>query len=196
MTSLLRNSLKALALIAALFWLGVLLHEAGHAASALLFGARLMWVNVLGLDLIPTLAWNPLSGYFGYMRYDSVLTPLQDEIVRLCGSLTTLWIALAAQCALWLGHRPKRFVRLALLTLCFYWLDILTYTLPTLGIPAYLFFGTHIVTEKAEAYLAAVEMGMSSWLFQVITLSLSIALLALTVARWYLLIQADKPTRP
>ncbi len=191
---LIRN-LGVLALIIVVFWLGTLLHEAGHAISAVLFGARLTYLNVLWLDLIPSLRWNPLPGYFGYMRYEGDLTPIQHGIVGLAGSLSTVFVAVAAQIILWLTRPRRGVVRLAVLTGCFFWLDVLTHTLPTLGIPAYLFFGVAETTPRAEAYLAAVALGMPGELFQALTLSLSVGLLGLTVIRWNRLSLADKPDK-
>lgn len=185
------RSLGVLALIGGLFWLGVLLHEAGHMAAAWAFGARITHLNVLGLDLLPSLGWAPEPGYYGYMRYAGDLSPFQRDIFELAGSLATLGAAIIAQAGLWLTH-PRGTARWAVLTLCFFWLDILTHTLPTLGIPAYLFFGTRTITSSAEAYLAAVSLGMPGRLFQTLAVGLSVGLLALTVMRWTLLVRADK----
>ena len=181
------RALGSLLLIGGLFWLGALLHEAGHIVSAWAFGARLTHLNVLGFDLLPRPAWHFQPGYYGFMRYEGDLTPTQGAVVRLWGSLATLSAALAAQALLWLA-RPRRGVaRLSVLTLCFFWLDILTHTLPTMGVPSYLFFGQHTVTSAAEAYLAAVELGMPGPLFQALMVGLALALLAATVVRWVLL---------
>jgi hypothetical protein len=186
------RSAGALLLIAALFWLGVLLHEAGHIVSAWIFGARLTRLNVLGLELVPRLGWRPLVGHYGLMSVRGALTPHQRDVMRLWGSLATLGAALAAQAVLWLTRPRRGAVRLCVLTLCFFWLDILTHTLPTLGIPAYLLFGTRTVTSSAEAYLAAVALGMPGWLFQALAVGVPVALLAATLIRWHLLRRADR----
>jgi hypothetical protein len=187
-----RHSLSVLALIGGLFWLGVLLHEAGHIVAAWMFGAQLIQLNVLGLDLLPSLQWAPMPGYYGFMDYNGVLSSTQETIVSLSGSLATFGVAVAAQLGLWLHHPRRGMARWAVLVLCFFWLDILTHTLPTLGIPAYLFFGSRTVTSSAEAYLAAVSLGMPGWLFQTLAVGSSVALLALTVIGWKLLAQGDK----
>lgn len=181
-----------LALIGGLFWLGVLLHETGHTVTAYVFRAQLTHLNVLGLDLFPSLRWAPEPGYYGYMSYEGDLTPVQHGLFDLAGSLSTLGAAVAAQLGLWLTHPRRGAARWGMLTLCFFWLDILTHTLPTLGIPAYLFFGARTITASAEAYLAAVSLGMPGWLFQALTIGVSITLLTLTVVRWKLLMQIDK----
>jgi hypothetical protein len=186
------RSVGALLLIAALFWLGVLLHEAGHVVSAWIFGARLTRLNVLGLELVPRLGWHPLADHYGLMSFRGALTPHQRDVMRLWGSLATLGAALAAQAILWLTRPHRGAVRLCVLTLCFFWLDILTHTLPTLGIPAYLLFGTRTVTSSAEAYLAAVALGMPGRLFQALAVGVSVALLAATLIRWRLLRCADR----
>lgn len=179
------RSLGALALIGAIFWAGVLLHEAGHVLSALIFGARLTRLNVLGLEFLPSLRWQPMPGYYGYMTYQGDLTPVQDSLVSLAGSLATFSTAVVAQLVLWLIKPRPGAGRLAVLALCFFWLDILTHTLPTLGIPAYLFFGSRTLTPAAEAYRSAVALGMPGPLFQVLAVGLSLALLALTLFRWH-----------
>ncbi len=185
------RSLSAIGLIGILFWLGVLIHEAGHVASALWFGARLTRLNVLGLDLIPHLAPNLLSGYYGYMTYEGHLADKQHEIVRLSGSLATLGVALAAQAVLWIARPRPGVARLAVLTLCCFWLDVLVHTLPTLGIPAYLLFGVQTITPAAEAYLAAVALGMSARTFQALAVGSALALFGLTLIRWRRLRQLD-----
>lgn len=186
------RSLGVVILVAVLFWLGVLLHEAGHIVSALAFGAHLTGLNVLGLDLVPRLAWNPLPGYYGYTSYQGHIHAEQEEIVRLWGSLSTFSLALIAQAVLWLTRPRRGIVRLTVLTLCFFWVDMLVHTLPTLGIPSYLFFGTRTITSAAEAYLAAVALGLPGWLFQVLAVGLSLGLLLATLIRWYLLMRFDR----
>jgi hypothetical protein len=179
--------LVPLALIGGLFVLGVFVHEAGHAAAALAFGGRLTGINVLGMRLLPTFGWDFQAGYYGFMSYKGDLTPAQMEIVSLCGSMATFALALAAQAVWWTGPLRRGWPRWAVLTVCFFWLDVLTHTLPTLGIPAYLFFGKHEISRAAEAYLAAVALGMPGWLFQALAVGFSAALGAITVVRWLML---------
>ena len=187
-----KSILGVFVLIGGLFWLGVLLHEAGHVAAGGVFGARLTSLNVLGLDLLPSLRWNPMPGYYGFMDYSGDLSPSARDLVDLAGSLATLGVAVAAQLSLWLTRPQRGIIRWVNLTLCFFWLDVLTHTLPTLGIPSYLFFGARTTTQSAEAYLAAGSLGMPGWLFQALAVGLSIVPLAMTIVRWKLLIQVDK----
>lgn len=187
-----KSSLGMLALIGGLFWLGVLLHEAGHIVAAWMFGAQLTRLNVLWLEIVPAIRWNPIPGFYGYMSYAGDLSPRAQDLVELVGSLSTFGVAVTAQAGLWLACPRRGIARWMMLTLCFFWLDILTHTLPTLGVPAYLLFGARTITSSAEAYLAAVSLGMPGWLFQALVIGLSIALLVLTLIRWKLLIQVDK----
>lgn len=186
------HGLGMLALIGGLFWLGVFWHEAGHSIAAWVFGARLTRLNVLGLDLFPSLRWAPIPGYYGYMDYAGDLSPSERAFADLAGSTATFGVAVAAQLRLWLTRPQRGIARWVNLALCFFWLDILTHTLPTLVIPAYLFVGKRTLSPSAEAYLAAVLLGMPGWLFKVLTVGGSSGLLALTAARWKSFVQIDK----
>ena len=190
--SFLARSMGAVLLVAALFAVGVLVHEMGHVVALWAFGARLGGLYILGFKLYPRLLWRPLPGYYGYVYYEDTLPMAQQQTLLLCGSLATFAVALIAQVALWITRPCRGRVRLAFLTLCFFWLDILTHTLPTMGIPAYLFFGARTVSQAAEAYLAAVALGVSPVIFQASVVGVSLLLLVLTMIRWYRLAQADR----
>jgi hypothetical protein len=164
----------------------------GHVVALWIFGGRLAGLYILGFKLYPRLLWRPLPGYYGYVSPEDTLPAVQQQIFLLCGSLATLAAALSAQIILWATRPCRGMVRLALLTICFFWLDILTHTLPTMGIPAYLFFGGYTVSQANEAYLAAVTLGMPATVFQASVVGVSLLLLVLTMFRWYRLAQIDR----
>lgn len=148
-----------------LFVLGALAHEAGHGLAATLFGARLVRLNVLGVQLYPALAWDFQPGYFGRIWWQGQLTPGQRAWELLAGNLATMAVS-AAALPLYLRLHPRGLAHTALLTLSLFFLDTLAHTLPTLGLPMYLFFGRRSVEAVSEGYLAAVALGAPGWAFQ------------------------------
>ena len=157
--------LKHLGIILILFALGTLWHEAGHGLAAILFGARVVRVNVLGLQLYPSLAWDFQTGYFGRIWWRGQMTPDQRAWVSLSGNLATMLVSVAAL-ALYSRLRLRGAARTALLTLSFFFLDILAHTLPSFGLPVYLIFGRRSVESVSEGYLAAIALGLPGWVFQ------------------------------
>ena len=176
------RSAAVLLLFAALFWIGTLIHEGGHMLIALLHGVRIVHLQVLGLDLIPRLAFDPLPGYFGYVRYQGTLTEHQRLVFSLWGSLATFLVALAAQAVWWIARPPRGLLRAGLLFLCFFWVDVVYHSpLPGAASPARSF----------EPYRAATGLGLSPGLYAAIVWGLSALLLILTLLRWYLLRRRD-----
>lgn len=163
---LLWNVLRHLGIVVGLFVLGTLGHEAGHGLMATFLGARVVRVNVLGVQLFPTLAWDFQPGCFGRIWRRGQLAPDQRAWVLLAGNLVTTMVSMLALW-LYLWRRPRGLARTALITLSLFFLDTLSHTLPTFGLPMYLLFGRRSIEAVSEGYLAAVALGVPGWAFQV-----------------------------
>lgn len=152
-------------IVVGLFVLGTLVHEVGHGLTAVVFGARVVQLNVLGIQLYPSLGWDYQARYFGRIWWQGQLTSNQQAWVLLAGNLATMAVAFTAL-LLYLRWRSNGLIGTILLTLSFFFLDTLTHTLPTFGLPMYLFFGRRSVESVSEGYLAAVSLGVPGRVFQ------------------------------
>lgn len=162
---LLRRAAGHAGVVVGLFVLGTLVHEAGHGLVAIFFGARVVRLNVLGVQIYPSLAWDFQMGYFGRVWWRGQLTSGQRAWVLLAGNLATMAVSFVALLIL-LWRQFRGLMHTALLTLSFFFLDTLAHTLPTFGLPMYLLFGRRDVESISEGYLAAVSLGVPGWTFQ------------------------------
>ncbi len=164
-----RRILRRLAIVAAiaggLFALGTLAHEAGHGLAAIAFGGRLVRLNVLGLQLYPSPAWDFQPGCFGRTWWRGEFTPAQLAWISLSGNVATMSISIISL-PLYLCRRWRGAAHTTLLTLSLYFLDTLAHTLPTFGLPMFLLFGNRSVERISEGYLAAAALGAPGWAFQ------------------------------
>ncbi len=168
----------SLTIAALLFIGGVILHEAGHAVAAVLLGAQIVRVNVIGLDVWPAFRLNVQPGYWGRIWWQGQLAPPQRAWVSLSGNLATLAVSLVALPVFLTlsapAHTPAREGQVyrvpcgqtALAMLSLFFLDSLLHTLPTLGLPIYLFFGRRDPATGSEGYLAATALGCPGTFFQ------------------------------
>jgi hypothetical protein len=158
---------------------GTLIHECGHALAGIAFGARVERLNVLGLDLYPSLRFEHASGYFGRVWLDRSLPEIADHWMRSAGSLSTLGLALIFQAALWARPPRRRWMQLLVVGFCFSWLDVFWHTsLALLGWRSMMY---------AEAYSALVALGAPAWALSAAILLISGLLLAATIIRWRML---------
>jgi hypothetical protein len=146
--------------------LGVVWHElAGHGLIGLLCGGRITRVQCFGVQFAPSLAWTGLGEGLGAVDVVDLPTRTGENLTQLAGSLSTL---LAAAAALWL-LRKKRVdgaPRAALAWVGLWSLDIVTFTLPSLGLHRYVWYGT----TYSEPYEAAVALGIPGALFQMLAI--------------------------
>ena len=180
---LLRRTVRHVGVAGGLFVLGTLMHEAGHGLAAILFGARVVRLNVLGIQVYPSLVWDFQPGYFGRIWWQGQLTLRRQAGVLLSGNLVTMVVSFTAL-LLYLRRRPRGLAHTALLTLSLFFLDTLAHTLPTFGLPMYLLFGRRSVETISEGYLAAVALGVPGWVFQLAIVGYS--MLAAVLLGWKL----------
>lgn len=170
---------KFLVVFLLLYPLGVLCHEVvGHGGAAMLVGGRITYVHILGFDWWPDLKWIGWQGVYGMCDADGVAGPLRQAWMILGGSLSTWFVAAIATALLNVRHWGPR-PRLLLACLSLWWIDLLTYTLPSWGIKRSIFWGQN---HFAEPLVGAVALGVPAWLFQTLAIASSAAMLALLIA--------------
>jgi len=168
---------KHLLLLAACLWLGTLWHEAvGHGLVGLICGGRIADLHVLGLDMYPVLRWVGWQGQYGHCGVVGVRSPRREAVESLGGSVSTYLVAVGAHVLL-LARRWGAVGRLILAYLGIWWIDMLTYTLPTWGVRRSILWGGFY----SEPYRAAVELGVPGLIFQGFVVSTSALMAAALV---------------
>lgn len=163
-------------LLAALLCLpcGTAFHElVGHGLTGVLAGGRLTFADILFVQVLPRVELHGWRGYYGACEVENIPSVRGQHLMLLGGSLSTLLAATGALALLWMWRPRRGFARAALLAIGIWWVDLLTYTLPTWGLRRSIFWGGRV----AEPCDAAVALGMPRHLFQacVILISLTAA---------------------
>lgn len=157
---------------------GTAWHEiVGHGLTAVAFGARITYLEVTGFQLFPDIRWVGATGRFGYCDDSGVEGDAARALVLLDGSLSTWLVGVIGVCLLYLRHW-RGWIRVLIIALSLWWLDLFLYTLPSLGIPRYLFWGHRY----SEPYEAAVALGIPGPVFQGFVMVTSV-FLALAIGR-------------
>ncbi|MBI4716521.1 MAG: hypothetical protein HY763_01840 [Planctomycetes bacterium] len=142
--------------------LGTACHELiGHGLTGLLAGGRIQWVDVLGVRVYPSPAWVGAEGFFGQCEVTGLEGARTEALVALAGSMST-WVAAAVATVLLAVRRWPHRVQLALLALSVWWVDLLTYTLPSFGLRRFVVLGRYV----REPFDAAVALGIPGPVFQ------------------------------
>jgi hypothetical protein len=159
-------------------------HEvAGHGLIGLLAGGKVARLQVLGLQLWPELAWTGIGQGFtnlGECDLRDMPTPTGQRLSDLAGSLSTWCVGFAACVVLWRSHWCG-WRRAVLVCLTFWCTDLLSFTLPSLGLRRGIVFGSSF----SEPYEAATALGIPGWLFQALAIGTSLMIISATVARLY-----------
>jgi hypothetical protein len=179
MRSAIRTNRFVAGIIAALLCLpvGTAFHElVGHGLTGVLAGGRIVSADVLFFQVWPRLSLHGWQGYYGQCDVQGIPTATGENIMALGGSMSTLIASIAALIVLGF-RRWGAWSQAALLAVGVWWIDILTYTLPTWGIRRSIFWGGRV----AEPYNAAVALGMSGKLFQA-----GVLIICPLLAAWWL----------
>jgi len=141
---------------------GASLHAAGHVSVATVAGARVVGVNVLGVEIVPHVAWRPRSGSYGWVHQTGALTPRQIALVQIAGSGTTWLVSLLAALSYRLRRRLRGpLLRSARLALACLWADVVIHTLPVASVPIEWWLGLRRgVHPFGELHAGAVALGM------------------------------------
>jgi hypothetical protein len=168
-----------LGLLLATFVVGTLWHEViGHGLVGTIAGGRITHVKILGLELWPGVHWFGWDGKYGQCHVEGISTAAGEEIMSLAGSLSTWCVAVAATMLLW-ARRWRRPWRTILTYLSLWWIDLLTYTLPTWGLRRSILWGGRY----SEPYEAAVNLGIPGPAFQAFVIGTSVMLAAALIVR-------------
>lgn len=141
----------------------VVWHELlGHALAAELVGGGVDRLVMFGIELFPSPGWVGMRGGFAVIDIVGIEDgTVARSFVTLAGSGSTFLVAVAAVVAIRRFH-PRGWTRVVLLAVAWWFLDLLTFTLPSVGLRRGLFFGT----TYSEPYEGAVGMGIPGPLFQ------------------------------
>lgn len=181
-----KRAIRAIAkylLLSVLLWpLGVFCHEfVGHGLVGVACGGQIERIEILTIQIWPTLEAKQWEGQYGTCIVVAIPTSQGDAIVRLGGALSTFCVAIVAT-GLLVSRNWGRFWKPMLITLSFWWLDLLTYTLPSWGLPRSIFWGQ---SWYSEPYDAAVALGMPGRLFQALAIAGCVSILAIVVLHLY-----------
>lgn len=173
--SRLRFALKVLLVSLVLYPLGVLCHEViGHGVVGLFFGGRINSVEILGFTVYPEVRWHGWMHRYGECDVTNVNSAAGEHWVSLGGALSTWLVSIAALAMMWLT-RSKSAI---LAALALWWIDMLTYTLPSWGLPRSILWGQRTFSEPYEG---TVGLGMPGWLFQTLVITTSVILLGVWI---------------
>ena len=183
------GAVQFLVILAALGFVGIIVHELGHGLTAEIVGGEFKALAVWpGVELWPDLGARRanMSGYFGMATTSCrSLGETKVHAVRFMGAGSTLAISLISTILLWVLRPKRRFVRHVLIALSLYFMDILTYTFcPQLGMPRFILVGR--TTHHSEPLAAAVGLGVPKPLFNALIILIS-ALILVAIARVVLL---------
>jgi len=157
---------------------GTAWHEiVGHGLTAVAFGARITYLEVVGFQLFPDIRWVGATGYYGYCADSGVEGDAARALILLAGSLSTCVIAVIAAILLCRGGF-RRWTWILMCALSMWWVDLFLYTVPSFGLRRYILWGS----SHSEPYLAAVALGVPGPVFQVFVIVTSV-ILAVVIAR-------------
>ena len=172
--------LGGLLLVGVSFVVGTVWHEVvGHGLTAVACGGWIERVEILGVQVYPDVRWLGGIECYGQCETHGIESPTREHLVALAGSVSTWLAAVATVVLLWVRRwNTKAGIVLAALSL--WWIDLLTYTLPSWGLPRSVLWGQ---SHYSEPYEAAVALGMAGWAFQALAILTSALLATATVAR-------------
>ena len=157
-------------------------HEvAGHGLVGLLLGGQVTRLQILGMQLWPEVTWTGIGRGFtnlGECDLRNIPTLTGQRLSDLAGSLSTWFVGLVACLLLWL-YQWRGWRRALLVCLTLWCTDLLSFTLPSLGLRRGIVFGT----TYSEPFEAATALGIPGWLFQVFAIGGSLVILSAMVTR-------------
>ncbi len=129
--------------VLAIVALGAVVHEAGHAITAVASGSKIVSFGMIpGIQLYPEFKRIEWNRCIAYLEHTGTSYPWQRGLMLIMGAGATSGVGYLAIAGLF-AFRPKGVVRFALLGIAvFYALDIITYSLfPPLGLRHWILVG-------------------------------------------------------
>lgn len=110
--------------------IALIIHEFGHALTALILGGEITAMRFWGISLYPKLSYTGFSsGHIGYTNWTiPTFTPIKNAIILIMGSGTTLIASVISMALLYAFKPVSFFVKTILLFFSLLYLDIITYT--------------------------------------------------------------------
>lgn len=153
---------------------GTAWHEVvGHGLTGVACGGRIERVEVLTVQWYPRVEFVGWDGAYGRCRVEGIQTGRGRRLMSLGGSMSTWLVSVGAVCLLW-ARRWRGRPRVVLAFLGLWWIDLLTYTLPSWGLRRSILWGR----VYSEPYEAAVALGVPGPVFQALVVTSSLALAA------------------
>jgi hypothetical protein len=157
---------------------GTAWHEiVGHGLTAVAFGARITYIEVLGLQWYPSLKLADRPSHLGQCGHTEINDPTSNAVIRLAGSLSTWFVGVFALALLY-AKRWCGWSRLLVIALSIWWADLLANTLASFGISRYVPWPAY-----SEPYEAARALGMPGPVFQALVVVSSSALAVVFIRR-------------
>lgn len=140
---------------------GTFLHEGGHALVTLLSGGEVTEVVILGIRVFPEVSLYGEFRSFGHVRNAAALDPIPQAWSGVAGSGTTALVGLLAF-LLWNRSSRTGVVRTAQLACMALVFDAFCHSLPWIGIPMYVVFGSFTGKDPRMSELVAgsIELGV------------------------------------
>ncbi len=157
-------------------------HEASHALAALALGGRILSMNVLGIQWIPSIQLATDFGFGGYTTWLIPFNAVSTRLIVAAGSTGTLAIALLAAVSLNL-FRARGITRTALIALSFYFADSIIHLIPVLGTTSNA--APPWVRSFAEAHYALLDLGVKSQVYFIFVFASTLIILALLIRSLY-----------
>jgi hypothetical protein len=187
--SKLKLLVKYAALILILFLIRLVIHEAGHILTALIFKAKITNIIIMpGLRLYPNfewLAWQGMGGAVDYSLENG--TPFKSGLITLMGSGLPAIIGYLIMLMLFIMRiKRSRQIALLLLSLICFW-DIIAYSiLPEFGLRHWIIIGG----KKPEPMMGAIYLGLNYSQYQ-LCLMLHVLLSNVLVILYLLKLRAE-----
>lgn len=151
-------------------------HEFSHAVTALAFGGRILSMNILGVQWIPSIQLATDFGFGGYTTWLIAFNSVTTRIIVVAGSTGTLLIAMLAALALNV-FRVRGLMTTALAALSLYCTDSIVHIIPVLGRTSNS--APPWVRSFSEAYYALLDLGVPGIVYIGTVLVVTVAILAL-----------------
>lgn len=152
--------------------LGIVWHElVGHGLGGVLLGGRIRRVDILWLELWPRVSLHGWAGYLAQCHVDGIRTHRGENLMQMCGALSTF--AAAAFALLLLRVRrwgPATTACLQVIGL--WWIDLLVGAFPAWAMRRSALWGGKV----AEPYQAALALGLPGRVFQGLVIVASLIL--------------------
>jgi hypothetical protein len=141
-----------------MFGLGTVLHELGHAVAIELGGGDVVEIRVLWFRVFPELGFVPSIESYGRVSWVGPVSRSAIAWVDVAGGGST-WLASLVALATWSRARATGLPRTAHLAVALFFADVVCHSLPWIGVPMYVLFGS-TDPHKSEVVAGAVQLGL------------------------------------